>query len=157
MEAGMQERQFTIAFLLGAGLLLGVTDVAAAAQGVAAVEEAKAVVKSHEEFVLSGNLDGVMSNCTDDVVVLAAGAPLQVGKAAVRSMYASILQAKPPRGEHQYQGGVAIGELVILHGVFKIAATPDTPAMANNFILTLRREADGKYRFWRVAFAPAGS
>jgi ketosteroid isomerase-like protein len=100
-----------------------------------------------------------MSNFADDAVVLAPNAPLQVGKAAVRSMYAAVLKASPAKGEHQYEGGVALGGLVVLHGVFRVPANPQaqTPALANNFILTLRRGSDGKYRFWRAAFAPAGN
>jgi ketosteroid isomerase-like protein len=151
----MSNKQWAVA-LVGIAFVFGIASVTATGETVDAIEQAKAVVKSHEEFVLSGDLDGVMSNFADDAVVLAANAPLQVGKAAVRGMYAAILQAKPAKGVHQYEGGVAVGELVILHGVFNMAATAEAPASANNFILMLRREADGKYRFWRVAFAPAG-
>ncbi|MGZ8797205.1 MAG: hypothetical protein ACXW2Q_04130 [Thermoanaerobaculia bacterium] len=54
-----------------------------------AIDEAKAVVQSHEGFARSGNLDAIMSNAAEDIVVLAA--PLIKGKAAFRDVYAGYL------------------------------------------------------------------
>ncbi len=67
-----------------------------------AVDEAKAVIASHEQFAKAGNIDGI-----------------------------------------------ARGTLTLNDG--------DTTPLANNFLLVLRRQADGKLRVWRGAFAPSGA
>jgi ketosteroid isomerase-like protein len=156
----MSQQHPVLVVAVGMALAFGCARVGLSADSAEAVKRAKAVVKSHEGFVESADLDGVLSNAADDIVVLAPTALLAVGKAAVRSMYATIFQAGNMRFEHQYQGAVVIGELVVLHGVAKGTLTPaqgQAAVFANDFILTLRKGADGKYRFWRVAFGPAES
>jgi ketosteroid isomerase-like protein len=123
------------------------------------VEQAKAVVASHEEFARTGNLDGIIENMAEDVVALAPDAPLVVGKEAMRQFYTALLSMGVWDFGHDYGRAEVVGDLVLLHGVARGSLSPEGEApneFANNFILTLRKQVDGKYRFWRVAFAPSG-
>ena len=124
-----------------------------------AVEQAKAIVASHEEFVRTGNLDAIIENMANDVVALAPDAPLVVGRDATRQLYDGMLSMGVWDFTHDYDGSAVVGDLVVLHGVGRGSLTPEggvPSAFANNFILTLKKEADGRYRFWRAAFAPSG-
>jgi uncharacterized protein (TIGR02246 family) len=121
------------------------------------VEDAKAVVKSHEEFSKAGKLDDIMSNFADDGVFLTAGMPLIKGKDAIRQFYAGMLTMGKVEFTHQYDGAEIVGDAVVLHGIAKGTMTkPDSTViqLANNFIMTLKYQQDGKMRFWRVAGAP---
>jgi ketosteroid isomerase-like protein len=122
-----------------------------------AIEDAKAVVTAHENFVASENLDGILSNTADDIVVLVPGMSLIKGKQAVRDFYAGMFKAGKSQFIHEYQGSDVVGDGAILYGTAKGSLTkPDSTAVqfANNFILVFRYQADGKIKFWRVAFAP---
>ena len=124
-----------------------------------AAEQAKAVVASHEEFVRTANLDAIIGNMADDVVALAPDAPLVVGRDATRLLYEGMLSMGEWDFTHDYNGCEVLGDLVVFHGVGRGTLTPGggvPSAFANNFILTMKKEADGKYRFWRAAFAPSG-
>ena len=123
-----------------------------------AVDLAKSVVRSHEQFARSGDLDGILSNVAEDVVVLSANAPLVKGKAAFREMYAGLLKAGTFDFGHDYEGSEVVGDTVILHGVARGTFTPVGAApsrFANNFMLALKRQPGGKFQFWRIAFAPS--
>lgn len=122
------------------------------------IEDAKAVAKSHEEYAKAGNLDGIMSNMADDVVALASGIPLLKGKDAVRKFYTGMLASGKSEFVHEYDGAEIVGDVVILHGIGKGTLTnPDSTVaqFANNFILVLKYQSDGKMKFWRAAFAPS--
>jgi ketosteroid isomerase-like protein len=61
---------------------------------------------------------------------------------------------------HEYVGACVAGDMAVLHGVATSTLTPPgAPPMtfANNFILTYRRGADGRWLVWRVAFAPTSA
>ena len=122
------------------------------------IAEAQAVIRSHEEFAMAGDLEAVMTNVADDVVMLASGASLMEGKEAFRDFYRIILAAGELQFGHDYSGAEVVGDMVVLHGVSRGTATsPDgevTP-FANNFIHVLRRQTDGRYRVWRASFAPS--
>ena len=52
-----------------------------------------------------------------------------------------------------------IGDLVFLHRVARGSMTPtdqEAVPLSNNFMITMRRDADGRFRIWRAAFAPRG-
>jgi ketosteroid isomerase-like protein len=122
------------------------------------VEDAKAVITAHENFVASENLDGILSNTADDIVVLVSGMPLIKGKQGVRDFYAGMFKAGKSQFIHEYQGSDVVGDAAILYGTAKGSLTkPDSTVVqfANNFILAFRYQADGKIKFWRVAFAPS--
>jgi ketosteroid isomerase-like protein len=124
-----------------------------------AVEQAKAVLASHEELVRSGNLDGIVENMSEDIVALTPEAPLVVGREATRQLYVGMLGMGVWDMTHHYDGADVAGDLVILYGVARGSLTPEggvASEFANNFILTLRKETDGNYRVWRAAFAPNG-
>lgn len=122
------------------------------------IAEAKAVIRSHEEYAMAGDLDGVVSNVADDVVALASGAPLVEGAEAFRDFYRGIMAIGEVTFGHEYSGAAAVGDLVILHGVsrgaFTTAEGEEIP-FENNFIHTLRRDSDDRLKVWRAAFAPA--
>ena len=125
----------------------------------AAVEQAKAVLASHEALVRSADLDGILQNMSEDVVALAPDAPLVVGREATRQLYVGMLGMGVWDMTHHYDGADVVGDLVILYGVARGSLTPEggvAAEFANNFILTLRKETDGNYRVWRAAFAPSG-
>lgn len=123
-----------------------------------AIDEAKAVVQSHERFARAGDLDGIMSNVAEDIVVLADETPLIKGKAAFRDVYAGYLQAGTLDFGHDYEGAAVVADTVLLHGVARGTLIPPsgqpTP-FANNFILVLKRQPNGSFQFWRIAFAPS--
>ena len=122
------------------------------------VEEAKAVVKSHEEFSKAGKLDDIMSNFADDVVLLTPGMPLIKGKEACRSFYAGMITMGKAEFTHDFQGADVVGDAVVLYGFAHGKMTkPDSSVipLANNFVLTLRYQPDGKMKLWRGAFAPS--
>ena len=121
------------------------------------VAEAKAVIRSHEEFAMAGDLDGVLTNVADDIVVLAGGVPLVEGRDAFREFYRAIVDMGEQDFGHDYSGAEAIGDLVVLHGISRGTITHGAEVIPfeNNFIHTLRRGDDGRFRIWRAAFAPA--
>jgi hypothetical protein len=60
---------------------------------------------------------------------------------------------------HEYAGAEISGDIVSLHGVARGTLTApgaDPSPVANNFMLAFKKQPAGQYRFWRVAFAPAG-
>jgi len=124
-----------------------------------AIDEAKAVVQSHERFARAGDLDGIMSNVAEDIVVLADETPLIKGKAAFRDVYAGYLKAGTFDFRHDYEGAAVVANTVLLHGVARgnfIPPSGQPSPFANNFILVLKRQPDGRFQFWRIAFAPSG-
>jgi ketosteroid isomerase-like protein len=121
--------------------------------------EARAVVARHEELVRARDVDGIVANMADDVVCLVPDLPLVEGKAAVRGLYEGMLASGAWEFRHEYGGAEAVGDLVVLHGIARGTMVPPAGAsasLANNFVLTLRRQPDDQFRFWRIAFAPAG-
>ncbi len=125
-----------------------------------AVDEAKAVIASHEQFAKAGDLDGIMTNVADDVVMLAPDAPLVQGGDAFREFYTGLLRLGQWDFGHDYEGAEVVDDTVLLHGIARGTLTlndGDTTPLANNFLLVLRRQADGRLRFWRGAFAPSGA
>ena len=124
------------------------------------IEEAKVVVRSHEEYSAAGNVDGVVSNMAEDVVLLAPDAPLVVGREGVRVFYEGLFSMGDTEFYHDYAGAEEIGDTVILHGIARGSMTPpgsEPVPLANNFILTLKRDESGTFQFWRGAFAGSGS
>ena len=122
------------------------------------IQEAKDVIESHEEYAKAGDLDGVMTNAADDIVVLVPGTPLVEGKEAFKEFYAGLLAMGNWDFGHDYHGIEIIGDTVVLHGVANGTLTlKDGTAteVANNFLMILKYQADGKLRFWRVSFAPS--
>lgn len=122
---------------------------------IAAAED---VVRSHEQFASAGDLEGVLSNAADDIVVLASGLPLVEGKAAFAEFYRDLLAMGQWEFGHDYAGATVLGDAVVLHGVARGNLTPPAGTatqFANNFIMVLRPGADGRFKFWRIAFAPS--
>lgn len=122
------------------------------------IAEAKAVVRSHEVFAASNDLDGVMSNVADDVVFLAYGLPLIEGKAAFHKAYGEIMATGRQKFGHEYTGEESIGpDVVILRGVSKGSVFGEDGTVSefsNNFIHILRRASDGQFKIWRASAAP---
>jgi ketosteroid isomerase-like protein len=127
----------------------------------AAIDEVKAAIRAHEAAVEAADVESIVCGGTDDAVVLIPNAPLFVGKDAVRALYAQQLaMGKWTNLHHQYLGECVVGDVAVLHGVATSTFTPPgAPPMtfANNFILTYRRGADGRWLVWRVAFAPTSA
>jgi ketosteroid isomerase-like protein len=98
-----------------------------------------------------------MSNFGDDVVIMMPDTPLIIGRASARALYASLLKAGSFDFTHDYKGAEASGEAVFLHGVARGTFTPAggiAAPFANNFLLVLKKQTDGKYRFARIAVSP---
>ena len=124
-----------------------------------AIDQARAIIRSHEVYMAAGDLDGVMSNMAEDVVMLAPDSPLIEGKDAMRAVYTSFIAMGRWEFGHDYSGAEVIGDFVMLHGIARGSMTPpegEPVPMANNFMLTLRRDDTGTFRMWRAAFAPSG-
>lgn len=122
------------------------------------VKIAKDVIASHERYAGAADLDGVMSNVADDIVALAPGSPLVLGRQAFREFYRGFLAMGRSEFGHDYDGATVVGDTVLLHGVARGTLTPtggEPTKFANNFLLVLKKQADGKLRFWRIAFAPS--
>jgi ketosteroid isomerase-like protein len=100
-----------------------------------------------------------MSNMADDIVLLAPDSPLIEGKDALRVAYASFISMGRWEFGHDYAGAEVFGDFVMLHGIARGRMTPaegEPVPVANNFMLTLRRDGSGRFRMWRGAFAPSG-
>jgi len=122
------------------------------------VEEAKTVVQTHEDYARMGDLDRVMTNVAEDIVLLAANAPLVKGAKSFRDFYGDLLGMGTWDFTHDYHGAEAVGDLVVLHGVALGTLSPtegSSSEFRNNFVHVLRRGQDGRLRIWRAAFAPA--
>jgi len=121
------------------------------------VEDAKAVIKSHEEFVKAGIVDSVVGNMTDDVVGVFPGMPLIKGKDAFKIYYASIFKSGKTDLKHDIQGAEEEGDVVMLHGfaqgTLAISETTMMP-LTENFLVLLKKQPDGRMKFWRLAFSP---
>lgn len=129
---------------------------AAAVPDASPVDEARLVVESHERFARAGDLDAIMSNIADDIVMLVPNMPLVQGRVAFREYYASLLKTGRFDFAHMYAGAATAGDTVVLHGTARGTFTPNGAApdrFMNNFILVLQKQADGKYRFLRIASA----
>ena len=121
------------------------------------MEDAKAVVKSHEEYVKTGKLEGVVSNMTDDVVGVIPGMPLIKGKNAFRVYYAGSFKSGRTEVTHDIRGVEAEGDVIILHGFAQGTLTfPDTTMvpLSENFLMLFKKQEDGTMKMWRVAFSP---
>ena len=121
------------------------------------IVRAKDVVASHEREAMAGNLDGVVGNAAQDIVVLAAGAPLVQGRDAFQEFYGHMLEAGSVEFTHDYSGAEVVGEAVVLYGVAGGTLTPpegQTVPMQNNFLMVLKPDSTGAMKLWRVAFAP---
>lgn len=123
------------------------------------IEAVKVVVASHEDFVRQGDLDGMLENIADDIVTLAANAPLIAGKVAFREFYAALFSMGVWDFTHDYHGAEVVGDTVILHGVAIGTLTvrgTEPDSFTNNFLHVFRKQSDGRFRLWRAAFAPTG-
>ena len=122
------------------------------------VRSAKDVVASHERFASAADLDGIMSNVADDAIVLVPNSALVKGKAAIREMYKTFLAQGRWEFVHDYEDAVSTGDVVVLHGVARGTVVPsggERSSFANNFLIVLRNQADGQFRFWRISFGPS--
>ena len=120
------------------------------------IQDALNTMKSHEDYVKTLNLEGVMTNMADDVVVLAI--PLIVGREAIEEFYAGFFAnlSSVEEFSHNYLGTEIIGNIVFLHGTATFKGTNKdgtTPEMANNFFLVLKYQPDGRIKIWRNAVA----
>lgn len=65
----------------------------------------------------------------------------------------SIEEAKAVvRSHEEYSAAEEMGDTVIFHGIARGSLTPpegDPVPLADNFILTLKRDESGIFRFWR--------
>ena len=123
------------------------------------IQEAKSVITSHEQYAKAGNLEGILSNMADDAVALTPGLPLIKGKQAVKEFYAGVLAMGKSEFSHLYDGADLAGDVVVLYGLATGKTTlkdGTVTALANNFLIVMKRQADGKMKCWRVAFAPSG-
>lgn len=123
------------------------------------IKAAKAVLASHEENLLQGDVDAIMSNMADDVVIVAPGSPPLEGREACRAMYVGLLEMGSWDLGHDYGGAVVDGSSVLLHGVARGVHTPpdgDARDVANSFLLAVRPDATGRLKLWRAAFGPSG-
>ena len=120
------------------------------------IQDAKNTMKSHEDYVKTLNLEGVMTNMADDVVVLAI--PLIVGREAIEEFYAGFFAnlSSVEEFSHNYLGTEIIGNIVFLHGTATFKGTNKdgtTLEMVNNFFLVLKYQPDGRIKIWRNAVA----
>ena len=124
-----------------------------------AIEQAKAVVRAHETLVADADVDGVLGNMDSDVAFLAPDSPMVEGRDAVRRLYETLFVIGSWEFSHDYSSTSEIGDLVFLHGVARGTMTPTDQKpvpLSNNFMITMRRDADGRFWMWRAAFAPSG-
>ena len=122
------------------------------------VARAKALVVSHEDYSREADLDRVMTNVAEDVVLLAANAPLIEGAESFRAFYAELFAMGRWDFGHDYHGAFAAGDEVFLHGVANGRLTAEDGTVTefvNNFLHVWRTQEDGSLRMWRLAFAPA--
>ncbi len=124
-----------------------------------AIDHAKAVIKAHETLVADADVEGVLGNMDSDVAFLAPDSPMVEGRDAVRSLYETLFAMGSWEFSHDYSSTSEMGDLVFLHGVARGTMTPtdqESVPLSNNFMITMRRDADGRLRIWRAAFAPSG-
>jgi ketosteroid isomerase-like protein len=124
------------------------------------IQDAKNTMKSHEDYVKTRNLEGVMTNVADDVVVLVPGIPLIVGKEAFKEFYAALFASlsSVEQFTHDFQGSEVIGNTVFLHGTATGKGTNKdgtTQEFVNNFLLVLKYQSNGRIKVWRNAWAPS--
>lgn len=122
------------------------------------IDEAKAVIQSHESFARTGDLAGIMTNVAEDVVVLAPETPLIKGKSAFRELYAGFLK-----------GGTSTSGMTTK--ALKSSAIPSYFTGSPEGGSSQRRASQphslttsswyssqptGRFQFWRIAFGPSG-
>jgi ketosteroid isomerase-like protein len=122
------------------------------------IQDALNTMKSHEDYVKTLNLEGVMTNMADDVVVLAI--PLIVGREAIEEFYAGFFAnlSSVEEFSHNYLGTEIIGNIVFLHGTATGKGTNKdgtTQEFVNNFLLVLKYQSNGRIKVWRNAWAPS--
>ena len=123
------------------------------------VEHAKAVIREHEALVAAADLEGVMRNMDADIAFLVPDTPPIEGIEAIRGMYESLFATATWAFGHDYSHASEAGGLVFLHGIARGTMTPHgqpSSPMSNNFMITMRKDSDGRYRIWRAAVAPSG-
>ena len=122
------------------------------------IEDARAVIKSHEAFAKAGDLEGVVSNVADDVVVLTPDTMLVTGKPAFRTFYAWTLSSGSWEFYHEFEGTDVEGDAAIVFGLVRGSLTrrdSTVTLFSNNFLMILRYQSDGKMKFWRIAYTPS--
>ncbi|HJN94696.1 MAG: hypothetical protein CMQ15_01380 [Gammaproteobacteria bacterium] len=124
----------------------------------ALIRLAKVLIADHEMKASEGDLDSIVINFAQDIVMLAADAPLVVGIDAFREFYAGLLQTGKLIFTHDYTGAEVMGDSVVLYGVARGTIEPvsgDVESFANNFIITVKQTSNG-LKIWRAAFAAVG-
>ncbi len=124
----------------------------------ALIRLAKVLIADHEMKASEGDLDSIVVNFAQDIVMLAADAPLVVGIDAFREFYAGLLQTGKLIFTHDYTGAEVMGDSVVLYGVARGTIEPvsgDVESFANNFIITVKQTSNG-LKIWRAAFAAVG-
>jgi ketosteroid isomerase-like protein len=127
------------------------------AEEIEMISAAKSVIASHEKLAAEGNLSKIVSNFSEDIVMLAANAPLVKGMESFKSFYSDLLAMGKWTFLHHYEGADVVGDSVQLYGVSRGELTVgggDPEQFSNNFIITVK-DIDGKMRIWRAAFASA--
>ena len=123
------------------------------------IEAALGVVAEHEALIRAGDLDGIVDNAAEDVVVIVPDAPLIEGKASFRELYASLFVFGDWDFRHECHGAEVVADTVVLYGIAKGTLTPsgqEPSSFVNNFLFVFKKQADGKYRHWRLALSPCG-
>jgi len=123
-----------------------------------AIEASKELISNHEQMAREGDIEKVCSNIAEDIVLLAADAPLVVGLASFQQFYGVLLDTGEWDFQHIYEGADVIDDTVTLFGVSRGTVTFNDghkEPIANNFIITVRHGEHGP-KIWRAAFAPAG-
>jgi uncharacterized protein (TIGR02246 family) len=124
------------------------------------IEAVNVVIRAHEAAVRAGDVDAVLQNGTEDGVVLVANAPLVEGVEGVRALYTQMFAMAAWDYRHEISGTSVQGDLVVVHGTARGTMVPtggQAIPFTNNFMLTFKRGPDARWRFWRVAFAPAAA
>lgn len=80
----------------------------------AAVEDAKAIVELHQQYCRDGDVEKVLTNIAEDVVLVAADAPLIEGADAFREFYKTLSSMGSWEFRHDYHGAKSSGDMVFL-------------------------------------------
>lgn len=134
-----------VAMMLG---ILGPTTVNAAA----VLEQLDAANKAFARAIVSGDIDYLVNDYTDDACIIAPQAPLTCGKEAIRPFWASVISSSPKNvelithnAENEGPLAYATGELIITDA--------ESAVHKSRFVLVFK-QVDGAWKLHVDSWTP---
>ena len=114
------------------------------------IEDVKAVLNKWLTSLDSGNLEGMLETCDENVVVANEGQPTTIGIKAIADKYAPRIEAATFNSTFDIQHIAAYGDFALVVGHFGVEstnkATGDKSGGSGRLAINYRRHNDGSWK-----------